>query len=92
MNSTHEALYYGVPLVVIPQSADQPIVAGRIASLGAGIALQMQSLTANGLREAADQVLNQPSYKNAVDNLQESFQRSGGYRLAVDEIFGFLGR
>ncbi len=92
MNSTHEALYNGVPLVVIPQSADQPIVAGRIASLGAGIALQMQSLTVNGLREAADQVLKQPSYKNVVDNLQESFQRSGGYRLAVDEILGFLGR
>ncbi|WP_039835651.1 macrolide family glycosyltransferase [Paenibacillus sonchi] len=92
MNSTHEALYYGVPLVVIPQSADQPIVAGRIASIGAGIALQMQSLTANGLREAADQVLNHPSYKKAVDHLQETFQRSGGYRQAVDEIFGFLGR
>ncbi|KWX69745.1 macrolide family glycosyltransferase [Paenibacillus jilunlii] len=92
MNSTHEALYNGVPLVVIPQSADQPIVAGRIASLGAGIALQMQSLTANQLIEAADQVLNHPSYKKAVDHLQETFQRSGGYRLAVDEIFGFLGR
>ncbi|CQR55741.1 macrolide family glycosyltransferase [Paenibacillus riograndensis] len=92
MNSTHEALYYGVPLVVIPQSADQPIVAGRIASIGAGIALQMQSLTANGLREAAEQVLNHPSYKKAVDNMKASLQRSGGYRQAADEIIAFLGR
>ena len=36
MNSVSEALYYGVPLLVIPQSADQPWVAKRVAQLGAG--------------------------------------------------------
>ena len=52
MNSTHEGLYYGIPLIVIPQSADQPIIAGQVANIGAGIKLQMQSLTANQLRES----------------------------------------
>ena len=45
MNSAHEGLYNGVPLVVIPQSADQPVVAKQVESLGAGIKLQMQGLT-----------------------------------------------
>jgi MGT family glycosyltransferase len=44
MNSTNEGLYYGVPLIVIPQSADQPIIAQQVANIGAGIKLQMQSL------------------------------------------------
>ncbi|KQL50527.1 glycosyl transferase family 1 [Heyndrickxia shackletonii] len=87
MNSTHEGLYYGVPLIVIPLSADQPIIAGQVASIGAGIALQMNSLSANQLREAADYVLNQPSFHEAVTNIRESFQKSGGYQKAVDEIF-----
>ncbi|AIE59987.1 macrolide family glycosyltransferase [Bacillus methanolicus] len=89
MNSTNEGLYYGVPLIVIPQSADQPIIARQVANNGAGIKLQMQGLTANQLREAADHVLNTPSFHKAVSNIKESFQKSGGYHQAVDEIFEF---
>ncbi|MBA2938635.1 glycosyl transferase family 1 [Paenibacillus sp. CGMCC 1.16610] len=89
MNSAHEGLYYGVPLIVIPQSADQPMVAAQVASIGAGMQLQMQSLTANQLREAVDHVLSEPSYKIAVANTRESLRQSGGYRQAVDEIFKY---
>lgn len=87
MNSTNEALYYGVPLIVIPLSADQPIIARQVANIGAGVTLQMQSLTASQLRETVEHVLNHPSFQIAVANISESFQRSGGYRQAVDEIF-----
>ncbi|WP_284035478.1 macrolide family glycosyltransferase [Neobacillus sp. 114] len=89
MNSVHEGLYYGVPLIVIPQSADQPIIAGQVAKLGAGITLQMQNLTANQLSETLDQVLKQPSYQKAAASIGESFQKSGGYHQAVDEIFKY---
>ena len=89
MNSTNEGFYYEVPLIVIPQSADQPIIAGQVANLGAGITLPMQGLSANQLREAADHVLNDPSFQKAVSNIRESMQQSGGYHKAVDEIFEF---
>jgi MGT family glycosyltransferase len=89
MNSTNEGLFYWVPLIVIPQSADQPIIAGQVENIGAGIKLQMQSLTANQLNEAADHVLNHPSFHKAVSNIRESFQKPGGYHQAVDEIFEF---
>jgi UDP:flavonoid glycosyltransferase YjiC (YdhE family) len=49
----------------------------------------MQSLTANQLREAADHVLNHPYFLKAVANIKESFQKSGGYYQAVDDIFEF---
>ena len=92
MNSVHEGLYYGVPLIVIPQSADQPVIAGQVDRIGAGIQLQMQSLTANELREAADHVLNQPSIQKAVTRMQESLRNAGGYQQAVNEIFEFIGK
>ncbi|WP_160723726.1 macrolide family glycosyltransferase [Bacillus sp. USDA818B3_A] len=89
MNGVHEGLYYGVPLIVIPQSADQPVIAEQVTNIGAGISLQMQNLNPNQLREAVDHVLNQPSFHNAVADIRESFQKSGGYEQAVDEIFEF---
>ncbi|QHW32001.1 glycosyl transferase family 1 [Paenibacillus rhizovicinus] len=89
MNSTHEGLYYGVPLVVVPQSADQPIIAGQVENVGAGVQLQMSDLTADQLSEAADRVLSRASFKDAAAIMGETFRHSGGYRQATDEIFNY---
>lgn len=90
MNSTHEGLYYGVPLIVLPLSADQPIIAEQVAHIGAGITLQMKSLTADQLRKAADHVLSEAPFKMAATKMKDSLRSSGGYRQAVDEIFNFI--
>ncbi|MFJ8353684.1 macrolide family glycosyltransferase [Bacillus paramycoides] len=92
MNSTHEGLSNGVPLVVIPQSADQPVIAKQVESIGAGVQLHMKELTEDQLRESVELVLNNPSFKEASLNMKESFRKSGGHKQAVDEIFTFIGR
>ncbi|MGH1256196.1 MULTISPECIES: macrolide family glycosyltransferase [Bacillus] len=92
MNSTHEGLYNGIPLIVIPQSADQPVIAKQVENLGAGIKLSINELTVEQLRESVKLVLNNPSFKEAALNLKESFRKSGGYKEAVDEIFTFIGQ
>ncbi|WP_055108618.1 macrolide family glycosyltransferase [Paenibacillus ihumii] len=89
MNSTHEGLYCGVPLIVIPQSADQPVIAQQVVHIGAGVILQMQSLTAKQLREAADRVLSRSAFQTAAANIGASFRKSGGYDQAVNEIMEF---
>lgn len=65
---------------------DLPIIAGQVANIGAGITLQMQGLTANQLREAADHVLSRSSFKQAAATIRESLRKSGGYHQAVDEV------
>lgn len=92
MNSTHEGLYNGIPLIVIPQSADQPVIAKQVENLGAGVKLHMKELTEEQLRESVELVLNNPSYKESALNLKESFRKSGGYKQAVDEITTFAGQ
>lgn len=90
MNSTHEALYCGVPLVVIPQGADQSLIAAQVARIGAGIALQMENLTADQLREAIEQGLNDTAFANAAASMKQSLQAAGGYLQAADEILAFI--
>ncbi|UOF90612.1 glycosyl transferase family 1 [Fodinisporobacter ferrooxydans] len=87
MNSTCEGLYYGVPLIVFPQSADQPIVARRVANLGAGVQLKQEGLTSAGLREEAERILQDFSIRKACREIGDSFRAAGGYQRAVDEIF-----
>ncbi len=90
MNSVNEALYYYVPLVVVPQGADQPWVARRIEELGAGLRLSPKQLTAQRLRHAAQEILSQPAYAQAAARVGESLHSAGGYRKAAEEILAFL--
>lgn len=89
MNSTSEGLYYGVPLIVLPQSADQPMVAARVAELEAGLHLNQEGLTAGKLREAAELVLKEGVFRKACLDIGDSFRVSGGYLRAVEEIFEY---
>ncbi|KOP68293.1 glycosyl transferase family 1 [Bacillus sp. FJAT-18019] len=89
MNSTSEALYYGVPLIVIPQSADQPMVAKRVAETGAGVHINQEGLTAEELREMADRVTKDTSIRKAALEMGDSFRAAGGYHRAAEEIFAY---
>lgn len=89
MNSVSEALYYGVPLIVIPQSADQHLVGQRIEQLGAGKALRRASVTAKELRSTAEDILANPAYQQESARLGKSFGQPDGYIHAADEIQAF---
>lgn len=88
MNSVNEALYYKVPLVLFPQTAEQGGVARRVYELGAGIYLQEDSPEL--IREAIEQVLENPSYRHCAEAISNGFHKCGGCRLAADKIEGLI--
>ncbi|HDR8180026.1 glycosyl transferase [Bacillus cereus] len=87
MNSSSEALYYGVPLVVIPVTGDQPFVAKRLTEVGAGIRLNRNELTSELLRETVKKVMEDVTFKENSRKVGESLRNAGGYQRAVEEIF-----
>ncbi|GEC90320.1 macrolide family glycosyltransferase [Brevibacillus brevis] len=86
MNSTSEALYFHVPLVMIPLSSDQPIVAKRVEELGAGIMLDRGQLTPTALKDALLKVLNESTYKERAIQVGDSLRNAGGYQEAARRI------
>jgi MGT family glycosyltransferase len=86
MNSTMEALYYGVPLVVIPQMAEQAMTAKRVTELHLGLDLEAEQVSVEALQAAANQVLSDASFKEHAVQMQAEIQQSGGYKRAADAI------
>ena len=86
MNSSSEGLYNSVPLVVVPQFGDQPVVAKRVEELGAGIAL-MEDRSVQAIRSAVNKILSDDSYKENAKKIGESLKACGGYKKAAEAIY-----
>jgi MGT family glycosyltransferase len=90
MNSINEGLYYGVPLVVVPQQMEQAINARQAAQQGTAIVLGDRPpygrTTPTELRHALDTVLTDDSYRQNAERIGQSFRESGGYEKAADVV------
>jgi MGT family glycosyltransferase len=84
MNSANESLYFGVPMVLFPQTTEQGGVARRIEQVGAGRYLKKH--TASGIKEAIENVLSDASYKKNAVKISESFASCGGAQEAAKAI------
>lgn len=82
MNSISEGLYYGVPLVVVPQQIEQAFNGRQVARQGAGIVLADKPpyghVEASVLRHTVDRVLAAPTYRHKAEQLRVSFVEAGG--------------
>ena len=81
MNSASEGLYFGVPLILFPQTPEQDAVARRTEELGAG--LRLSSTAEEDVVKAVARVINEKSYKQCAEKISESFKSSGGIKEAV---------
>ena len=84
MNSASEGLYYGVPLVLFPQTPEQNAVAKRVEELGAGV--RMESISEADILGALTKVIKEQQYKAGAARVSESFKDCGG----ADEAKDFL--
>jgi MGT family glycosyltransferase len=89
MNSTMESLYYGVPLVAVPQTPEQMVTARRIAEMGLGAMLEKEAITSTMLRETVERVAHDQALDERVQHMKQFTREAGGYQRAVDAIMQF---
>jgi MGT family glycosyltransferase len=94
INSLHESLYFGVPMVMIPQQMEQAMNA-RIAEMHhLGVILGKnppygQQVSATELDAAVERVLGDPSYGAAAERMKLLLQATGGTAQAINAIVEF---
>ncbi|KAA6474040.1 macrolide family glycosyltransferase [Bacillus swezeyi] len=90
MNSVNEGIHYQVPMVVLPHDKDQPMVAQRLAELNAGYPIATDEVNEQILRHAVDQVLNDRTYREGIQKIDESFRNSMDMKEALDLIDQYI--
>ena len=72
--SVRGALAHGLPLVLVPQGADQFDNAARCEAVGAAVVVRPEELTAAAVRLALKRVLDEPSFAEAARRVQAEIQ------------------
>jgi UDP:flavonoid glycosyltransferase YjiC (YdhE family) len=90
-NSVMEAINFGVPMMCLPISADQPLVSHRVATeLQMGIQLNIKKLKENLVADAIEKLLNDEKYKKNCLKYSELSRKYDGTENMSEEIFKYL--
>src|ERR1035441_3777922 len=92
MNSVQEALYYGVPLAMAPQAADQFWISARASELGAALVLDPPRMEPRAIRCSVAKILSATRYTAATARIAASLRAAGGHMRAASEIQRFIRR
>ena len=84
MNSVSESLFFGVPLIMLPQTSEQSGVAERVYQLGAGIKLNKTDPAS--IVNAIDKIFVDRAYKQNAAEIAIGFKRCSGAKGAADKI------
>ena len=84
MNSVNESLYYGVPLVMFPQTPEQGGVANRVSQLKAGVMLKKN--TVKNIQNAVKSLIDDGEYRKNAISISDGFKKCSGVKGAVEKI------
>lgn len=84
MNSVNESLYYGVPLIMFPQTSEQGGVANRVNQLKAGVMLKKN--TVKNIQNAVKSLIDDGEYRKNAISISDGFKKCSGVKGAVEKI------
>lgn len=84
MNSVSESLWFGVPLVMLPQTSEQKGVAQRVCEFNAGI--KLGSMDAAAVLNCVNTILADDTYRKNAAVISQGFKRCSGAKAAADKI------
>ena len=86
LNSVLEALSFGVPILAIPFSGDQPGIAARIRWHGVGLSIPSRKIGVERLRTELIRILEVPEFSKNAQRMRSAFAAVSGLCTAGDII------
>lgn len=85
-----EAVWHSVPTIAIPHQYEQELIAQRLEAEGVGVTIHRDKVTPKELREAAQKILQDESFRHNSNRLGRACREAGGAKRAVDEILNYV--
>ncbi|KMQ64486.1 hypothetical protein ACM46_09465 [Chryseobacterium angstadtii] len=89
-NTVNDTFYNGLPMLITPIAYDHFHIAKLIEQAGCGISIRYKRLRAEALRETVFELLENPKYRNAAQEVKANFINAGGNDRAVELLEGFV--
>ncbi|CAF0898772.1 unnamed protein product, partial [Brachionus calyciflorus] len=87
MNSTSEAIHYGVPVLCMPIKVDQPLCAMRLVDdLNLGVKIDANSFKPEDLEQCISKVLNDQSYLDRILKYSKLSRNYDGTKTTADIV------
>lgn len=84
LNTVCDTYMNGIPMLIIPMAFDQSHTAMLIENYGCGIRIKYTRMRISDIEHAIDELLYNPKYKKAAQEIQESFIEAGGNSRAAE--------
>jgi UDP:flavonoid glycosyltransferase YjiC (YdhE family) len=81
--SVMHALEHGLPMVVVPLGADQPLNAARCEALGVAQVLDAAAATPESVCETTSRVLKEPAYRRRAERIRDEIAALPGPEYAI---------
>jgi MGT family glycosyltransferase len=81
-----KALYYGVPMVLVPWGRDQPGVAARAEAMGVAVVIGRDELDDASVERAIRRVLDDPRYRETVQAVSKRLQSEDSLAVACEHL------
>jgi zeaxanthin glucosyltransferase len=90
LNSVKECIYFGVPMVALPQRADQFRVARLLVRQQLGVQGSLRELTAHALLAKLEEVTASPTVRGALKTMSARFVEMNSEAFLADALHAFL--
>ncbi len=89
-NTVNDTFRNGLPMLITPIAYDHFHIAKLIEQAGCGISIRYKRLRVEALRETVFELLENPQYRAAAKEVQNTFHTAGGNDKAVELLENFV--
>jgi UDP:flavonoid glycosyltransferase YjiC (YdhE family) len=89
--TTAAPLFYGVPQLVLPSFADNPLSAQRVVDRGVGLSADPATIDADGVRSPTRRLLGEPQFSRAAQEVRAEMAAQPSPTAVLERVTAALG-